>query len=1039
MKSLRTLVFVVISVFNLTCTHAFYMTQKSRERSAAVQSVEIKYDSNDSGKFPKKFGIKFKERMINFIRIENDVNSPISSSNIYTVNADNQVVMFKTKNIYEDFEIYKEVNGDSFATLIQNQDYFINKAGHPFRTIASIHEKNSKIVYDIVPVVDEESAAYSDGRSLYKSTKNMHATIRRDDEMMKKIDYMIETKSRKKLEKTSSRNKRSNNGVPFELYMELMIIADYSIYQDHSRIAQSSDQNLVFLHMKAYFAHYVNGVNQRFQTSLSTDPDFRLTIKLKDYLFFQTESSSTWTSTQLHGVPGVPTFEGRSVVSASSVYSALISFGNSLSDFTFDHAIGFTSKDIWGDAGQSDRSGVTGFAAIGAMCQSSSYSLVEDRGGFSTIGVSAHEIGHNLNALHDGESGISAFCPASDNFLMTPGIGNFQNNLQNLLRFSSCSINAFKDYLLENGNSVVRERASCLKNVPANNALNVYIEDRLPGQAFTADDQCKMIFGSTASFCIFNSNIMCQSLACRKSDTETSCSFVFGVGAAEGTTCGSGMMCSAGECTTSTNAPVSTCPFGDDVVVNQQVIFNPLPATQLSCPAVFDFIINNLGQSPLTYCADERFKNTCCKTCARYESLTCVDLITNCAQFASACNTGAAINGQNINTVCPKTCNVCSNSQLTCNDITCQNGGTCTNVVPSSPNALDAFQCTCSPGFSGVTCEIVDQCSLSPCLNGGVCQNFGSLSYVCECVAGCSGVNCENCGNQPTTTTTTSTTTIASTPTTTTTASSTTTSTTTTISTSTATTASTSTSPQIENPCNSNPCMNGGSCVLTSSNSFQCTCLVGFTGLNCQTVVTPSNCNDQNSNCGFFAQSGYCSDRYSINGISLLQYCAVSCGTCETTSPPTTTTTSTTTTTTTTTTTQQPTNCVDRNSNCPYFASRGFCSNIYFIQGIPLPNYCAISCGRCTTPVPTTTRPPSHCIDRNSNCPYFASRGFCKSIYFIQGIPVPNYCAYSCNSCRTAYAKIIENKIVAHNGNLDDVINIKTGAVMWSRHENSNQ
>lgn len=56
--------------------------------------------------------------------------------------------------------------------------------------------------------------------------------------------------------------------------------------------------------------------------------------------------------------------------------------------------------------------------------------------------------------MHDGLAGtVSAFCPESANYIMTPGIGTYQNNLLNLLRFSSCSINAFKSLILSNSNT----------------------------------------------------------------------------------------------------------------------------------------------------------------------------------------------------------------------------------------------------------------------------------------------------------------------------------------------------------------------------------------------------------------------------------------------------------------------------------------------------------------------------------------------------------------------------------------------------------
>lgn len=39
-----------------------------------------------------------------------------------------------------------------------------------------------------------------------------------------------------------------------------MIVTDTTIYNDNIRYAQTNDTDLVFLYMKAYFAHFVNGV-----------------------------------------------------------------------------------------------------------------------------------------------------------------------------------------------------------------------------------------------------------------------------------------------------------------------------------------------------------------------------------------------------------------------------------------------------------------------------------------------------------------------------------------------------------------------------------------------------------------------------------------------------------------------------------------------------------------------------------------------------------------------------------------------------------
>ncbi|KAF7990587.1 hypothetical protein HCN44_000392 [Aphidius gifuensis] len=77
----------------------------------------------------------------------------------------------------------------------------------------------------------------------------------------------------------------------------------------------------------------------------------------------------------------------------------------------------------------------------------------------------------------------------------------------------------------------------------------------------------------------------------------------------------------------------------------------------------------------------------------------------------------------------------------------CQNGGTCENTAP------DQYRCTCRDGFSGPTCEKVDNpCATNPCLNGATCRESGEIAE-CECSPGFSGLLCaidiDECASQP--------------------------------------------------------------------------------------------------------------------------------------------------------------------------------------------------------------------------------------------------------------------------------------------------
>ena len=77
----------------------------------------------------------------------------------------------------------------------------------------------------------------------------------------------------------------SNNKKPLSLYVEKLIVTDPSVYADHQRFANTTNQDLVFLHMKIYFAHYIAIINQKFVKTFKNDPDLKIYVQLKNLLF----------------------------------------------------------------------------------------------------------------------------------------------------------------------------------------------------------------------------------------------------------------------------------------------------------------------------------------------------------------------------------------------------------------------------------------------------------------------------------------------------------------------------------------------------------------------------------------------------------------------------------------------------------------------------------------------------------------------------------------------------------------------------------
>jgi len=73
---------------------------------------------------------------------------------------------------------------------------------------------------------------------------------------------------------------------------------------------------------------------------------------------------------------------------------------------------------------------------------------------------------------------------------------------RNLLRFSSCSIKKLKSTLLTDDKSSFSFKGICLQNQPEQVPTEVAQTDyHYPGQIWTPEDQCRLVYGPNATFC----------------------------------------------------------------------------------------------------------------------------------------------------------------------------------------------------------------------------------------------------------------------------------------------------------------------------------------------------------------------------------------------------------------------------------------------------------------------------------------------------------------------------------------------------------
>ncbi|XP_053406641.1 protocadherin Fat 4-like [Mercenaria mercenaria] len=70
-----------------------------------------------------------------------------------------------------------------------------------------------------------------------------------------------------------------------------------------------------------------------------------------------------------------------------------------------------------------------------------------------------------------------------------------------------------------------------------------------------------------------------------------------------------------------------------------------------------------------------------------------------------------------------------------CSSSPCQNGGTCSSSV-------NVYTCQCVPGYIGTNCETnKDECDPQPCMNNGICTDAVNF-FSCNCTEGWNGTTC---------------------------------------------------------------------------------------------------------------------------------------------------------------------------------------------------------------------------------------------------------------------------------------------------------
>nr|XP_027229381.1 flocculation protein FLO11-like [Penaeus vannamei] len=186
------------------------------------------------------------------------------------------------------------------------------------------------------------------------------------------------------------------------------------------------------------------------------------------------------------------------------------------------HAMMLTGKELFETT--KDSLGVT---FVGGLCHPRTSCSVVEANSFKAVQVAAHELAHSMGVPHDGE-GAAARCP-SEGFIMGQSLS------EETFDWSNCSRDAISAFL-KNDTCLERE-----EDGKGYRGLD-HTQGGLPGQRYTADEQCALALG-TSYRATPSKRSICEYLMCTNGVTTRGTH-----PALPGTSCGNNRVCVAGQC-----------------------------------------------------------------------------------------------------------------------------------------------------------------------------------------------------------------------------------------------------------------------------------------------------------------------------------------------------------------------------------------------------------------------------------------------------------------------------------------------------------
>ncbi|KAL4224994.1 hypothetical protein ACF0H5_015689 [Mactra antiquata] len=411
---------------------------------------------------------------------------------------------------------------------------------------------------------------------------------------------------------TRHRREIAHSGDVLTFTIDVLVVVDYNVYSKwltNIPVEYNAVKDIYTRReIHRYYHHVINGVDLRYQSIEFRD--FQIRVRLAGIVIIDDEESMNMSRSRDHDNSTTTT----TIANQMNADKALKIFRIWMNDTEglpqHDHAILFTGHDLYTLNSSKERvTHTSGLAFIGTLCEKGdSVSIVEEHGGFQSVGTAAHEIGHSLGSLHDGENNT---CESEDRYIMaSSGFGAVPEDKKfNPWFFSKCSVEYIKNYIV----SMLIDGTMCLldsepRDSRRNENKQMYEQDdviELPGQRYSPDNQCRLIWGPKSYLCrgaeFGNASTICTAMYCRDPSTLNDCVLHT---AARGTSCGNKKWCSQGQCEYSENAPEKTesCVLGDQ------------PG-----PAFNDMTCQQLVSKSASYCYQDKVKARCCNACGTVE------------------------------------------------------------------------------------------------------------------------------------------------------------------------------------------------------------------------------------------------------------------------------------------------------------------------------------------------------------------------------------------------------------------------------------